>query len=264
MRAARRTSESCQEALHGGAGLGLSFGLERMTIGTGSASLAVVFDLDGTLVDSRGDIVASVNHALLESGRTACSPSAIVRMIGDGARTLVARASQLSELDPELDVLLDSFLRYYVEHPLDFSRWVEGAPHVLDRVAELGLPVCLCTNKAREVTDAVLGGLGIRTRFRAIYAGGDGPEKKPAAGPLLSIAKKLGMDPTTLVMVGDGTQDVEAARRAGARVIGLTTGYTSRERMLEARPDVTVDSLAEVPEILRRWSDATTRVSAMR
>jgi phosphoglycolate phosphatase len=230
----------------------------------GNAPLAVVFDLDGTLVDSRGDIVASVNHALLESGRTALAPASVVPLIGDGARALVARAARLSELDPETDALLERFVDYYVAHPLDFSRWMEGAPHVLDRVADLGLPICLCTNKARPVTDAVLAGLGIRTRFRAVYAGGDGPEKKPAAGPLLALAKKLDVDPASMVVVGDGTQDVEAARRAGARVIGLTNGYTSRDRMLEARPDVAVDSLLEVPEILRRWSDATTRVAAQR
>ncbi|HTJ84279.1 MAG TPA: HAD hydrolase-like protein [Polyangiaceae bacterium] len=225
---------------------------------------AVVFDLDGTLIDSRGDIAAAVNHALLAAGRAALPATTIARFVGDGSRSLVARAAKLAETDDEVDRLLESFLTYYEAHPIDFSRWVDGAPAVLDRVAELGMPIALCTNKARGVTDAVLGALGVRTRFRAIYAGGDGPEKKPAPGPLLTLAKKLGCEPSNLVMVGDGPQDVECARRVGCRVIGIASGYSPRERVVAAKPDVVLDGLAELPDVVRRWCDATARITAIR
>jgi phosphoglycolate phosphatase len=225
---------------------------------------AVVFDLDGTLIDSRGDITGAVNHALLATGRKALPAAVIATYVGDGARVLLARASKLAETDPALDALLDLFLGYYLEHPVDFTRWAEGAPEVLDRVAELDLPICLCTNKARPVTDAILAALGVRTRFRAIYAGGDGPEKKPAPGPLLAIAKKLGVEPGSLVMVGDGSQDVEAARGAGCRVIGVESTYSPREKLIAAKPDIILENLWGVADVVRRWCDSTARLSVLR
>ncbi|NUP14381.1 MAG: HAD hydrolase-like protein [Polyangiaceae bacterium] len=225
---------------------------------------AVVFDLDGTLIDSRGDIAAAVNHALLADGRKALTPSVIASFVGDGSRTLLARCARLPETDETLDRLLESFTEYYLAHPIDFTKWAEGAPDVLDRVAELGLPIALCTNKARDITEAVLSSLGVRTRFRAIFAGGDGPEKKPAPGPLLALSKKLGQDITGLVMVGDGPQDIECARRAGCRVVGVVSTYSARDRVALAQPDVVIETLTELPEILRRWGDATTRLQAIR
>ncbi len=225
---------------------------------------AVVFDLDGTLIDSRGDIAAAVNHAMIATGRRPLAASVIAGYVGDGARVLLARSAKLAETDTAIDELLEYFIDYYVKHPNDFSKWVDGAPQVLDRIAELELPIALCTNKARPVTDAILGALGVRTRFRAIYAGGDGPEKKPAAGPLLALAKKMSLEVSSLVMVGDGPQDVECARRAGCRVIGVVSGYNPRERISNAQPDVVIEGLSELPDIVRRWCDATTRLTAFR
>jgi phosphoglycolate phosphatase len=225
---------------------------------------AVVFDLDGTLIDSRGDIAAAVNHALLSAGRKAVPAAEIARHVGDGGRALLARVTRLGENDAEVERLLDLFLAYYLAHPVDFTKWADGAPEVLDRLAELDLPLCICTNKARPVADAVLGALGVRTRFRAIYAGGDGVEKKPAPGPLLAIAKKLGVESPSLVMVGDGPQDVECARRAGCRVIGVVSSFGSRDRIVASKPDVVLDSLQGVPDVIRRWCDATARLSVLR
>ena len=110
----------------------------------------------------------------------------------------------------------------------------------------------------------MLGALGVRTRFRVIYAGGDGPGKKPAPGPLLALAKQLNVEPTSLVMVGDGPQDVECARRTGCRVIGVASPYSSRDRITEANPDVVLDSLADLPDVVRRWCDATAQLTAIR
>ena len=228
------------------------------------APTAIVFDLDGTLIDSRGDIVAATNHALAQTGRTALPAQVIVRFIGDGARSLCARTAQLPEGSAEVEELLKLFIAYYLEHPLDFTRWVAGAPEALEQLAETDLPLALCTNKARSVTDAILAGLGVRTRFKAIYAGGDGSEKKPAAGPLLTLAKQMGVDPAGLVMVGDGPQDVESARRANCRVIGVVSGFLPKERLIASRPDVIVERLDEIPGIVRRWCDATARLSVVR
>ena len=222
---------------------------------------AVIFDLDGTLIDSRGDIVAAVNHALTTTGRPPLPAVVIVRYIGDGARVLCARAAQLPEGDPEVDTLLGRFLAYYGEHPLAFTRWQRGAQEALDELATMpDIRLGICTNKPRETTDAVLAALGIRTRFRVVVAGGDLSEKKPAPGPLLLVARQLGVSPQELVMVGDGLQDLECARAVGARAVAVE-GFTPKKRLIDARPDVLLESLRELPEVLRRWQSSTVRLS---
>jgi phosphoglycolate phosphatase len=222
---------------------------------------AIVFDLDGTLIDSRGDIVAAVNHALLQTGRAPLPGAVVVRYVGDGARTLCARAAQLPETSDEVSRLLELFVDYYAEHPVDFTRWAPGAQEMLEALAEMSdLTLGVCTNKPRRTTDAVLGALGIRTRFRAVVAGGDLPEKKPAPGPLLHLAKLMRTAPESMVMVGDGPQDIECARRAGARAVAVDSCFTTRERLFEAHPDVLLRSLSELPEVIRRWRDATARI----
>src|SRR4051812_14908065 len=97
---------------------------------------AIAFDLDGTLIDSRGDIVAAVNHALIRTGRAPLSGPVIVRLIGDGARTLCARAAQLPESSDEVCVLVEHFTSYYVEHPIAFTRWSPAAQETLEIFAE--------------------------------------------------------------------------------------------------------------------------------
>jgi phosphoglycolate phosphatase len=224
---------------------------------------AIAFDLDGTLINSRGDIVAAVNHALLQTGRTPLPGPVIVRFVGDGARSLCARAAQLPEASDEVTRLTDLFVAYYTDHPVDFTRWLPGVQEMLEFFAERlpDLVLGVCTNKPRATAEAVLVALGIRTRFRAIVAGGDLPEKKPAPGPLLHLAKLLRTAPEVMVMVGDGPQDIECARRAGMRSVGVDSPFASHERMLAARPDVMLRSIAELPDVVHRWRDATARLA---
>jgi phosphoglycolate phosphatase len=226
---------------------------------------AVAFDLDGTLIDSRGDIVAAINHALLKTGRKALPAQVVVRYVGDGARSLCARSAQLPESSDEVDALVELFIDYYAAHPLDFTRWMPGAQDMLDELGDIpDLALAICTNKPRVTAEAVLGALGVRTRFRALVAGGDLSEKKPAPGPLLLVARLLGTPIERVIMVGDAPQDIECARRAGTRAIAVEKGFFSSERIRDARPDVMLGSLAELPEVIRRWRDATARVSIPR
>ncbi|WP_437733990.1 HAD family hydrolase [Sorangium sp. So ce1335] len=234
---------------------------------------AIVFDLDGTLIDSRGDIVAAVNHALEATGRAPLPGQVIVRYVGDGARALCARAAGLPEASPEsspkssedVEELLRHFLAYYERHPLDFTRWMPGAQEMIERLWDLGdLSLCVCTNKPRSTTDAVLAALGVRGRFQAVVAGGDIPEKKPSPAPLLHLAERLGVPPRRMVMVGDGPQDIECARRAGVRSIAVLGGFGAHQELLDARPDVLLQSMGDLWDVLRRWRDATVRISAGR
>ncbi len=221
---------------------------------------AIVFDLDGTLIDSRGDIVAAVNHALMSSGRSPLPAPVIVRYVGDGARALCARAAQLPEMDEEVDHLLSLFTSYYIQHPVDFTRWAPGAQEALEVFSEIpDMAIALCTNKPRVTTDVVLSALGVRTRFRAIVAGGDLMEKKPAPGPLLHIAKALHTPPEAMVMIGDGPEDIESARRAKVRSVAVDSGFFQSDRLRQCNPDVFVRTLFELPDVIQRWRDATAR-----
>lgn len=217
----------------------------------------VVFDLDGTLIDSAGDIAAAVNHALVANGRKALPMSTIRRFVGDGARNLCARAVGLPERHPDVDKVLESYTAFYLAHPTDHTRWMPQARAVLDALRRFRLAIA--TNKPRDTTDVVLARLGVRSLFSAISAGGDVAMIKPSPEPLLHVAKQLGLTAGEMVMVGDGPQDVEAGRRAGCRTIGVHGGFVTPERLVAAQPDVIINSLAELPAILERWGDATTR-----
>ncbi|MBK8997400.1 MAG: HAD-IA family hydrolase [Myxococcales bacterium] len=222
--------------------------------------MLIVFDLDGTLVDSRADIVCATNHALLEHGRPALPDELVTSFIGDGARTLMARAAGLREDDARLEPFLQAFLDYYAAHAAVHTTPVPGAVSVLDTLAA-GLPLALCTNKPRRTALRVLDALGLRGYFAALSAGGDQAQKKPDPAPLLALGERLGFAPGDMVLVGDGPQDIECARRAGARSVGVAGNIAPRALLERARPDALLEEIRALPGLLHRWRNvhATSR-----
>ncbi len=214
---------------------------------------AVVFDLDGTLVDSALDIANAVNHALERAALPALPLERVKSFVGDGARTLLARASGLAEADARFEPLFADFFEYYNAHATAFTRPLPGATEALEAL-EPRLPLALATNKLRSSTEAVLSALELARYFRVIVAGGDAPRPKPSAEPLVYVARELGVQTAELVMVGDGPQDVLSGRAAGARSVAVRGGMASDERLLAAEPDAVLDSLAELPALIERWS----------
>lgn len=209
--------------------------------------------------------MVALNHALEAVGRRPLPAPVVIGYVGDGARALCARALELPESSKLVDELLQRYLAYYEQHPVDYTRWMPGAQETVEALSELeDLSLCICTNKARSATDAVLAALGIRARFRAVVAAGDTAEKKPAPEPLLHLARLVGVPPERIVMVGDGPQDVECARRAGARSVAILGGFAEQKALLDARPDVLLRSMSELGDVIRRWRDATVRVSVPR
>lgn len=216
---------------------------------------AVVFDLDGTLIDSCADIAQAANHCLVEAGLPPRSEAEIRGFIGDGSRVLLQRAAQLEPDDARLEPMLQSFSAFYTAHAIDHTRLLPGAREVLARLT--ALPRALCTNKPRVTTLAVLAGLNIATDFDVVVAAGDAPYDKPHPAPLLRVAELLGISVRRLVLVGDGPQDVACARAAGARSIGITEGIiVPRERLLAAGPDLFVP-LSSVPDAIAEWQRAS-------
>lgn len=211
---------------------------------------ALLFDLDGTLVDSQRDIADALNCALSGVGRAALSLEAIRPMIGDGLDALVARALGSDSTD---DVLVGRtaslFQQAYAERPCVHSKLLPG---VADAIA-IDLPRALVTNKTRSASMLVLESLGIAQAFGVVYAGGDGP-LKPAPDGVLAVARRLGVSAATAWMIGDGPQDVLAGRAAGCFTIAVP-GIAERARLLAAGPDLVVESLFDVARVARHLLD---------
>lgn len=204
---------------------------------------ALLFDLDGTLVDSRRDIAEALNRALASVDLAPLALHEVLPLVGDGARVLVERALRVRGHEPG-DALTEraraAFQQAYLAAPCVHTTLLPGAREAL----ALGLPCALVTNKPRAVTELVLEALGIARAFEATWAGGDGP-LKPAPDGLLAMAARLRVSVQDTWMIGDGPQDVLAARAAGARSIAVR-GIGDEAALLASKPDVMLGSLHEL------------------
>jgi phosphoglycolate phosphatase len=210
----------------------------------------VLFDLDGTLVDSRRDIAEACNAARASHGLPALPFDAVMKMVGDGARVLVMRAFGLTADDPGLDEAVATYNRVYLASSHAHTVLLPGARELLDVCAEAELPCGIVTNKQRDVTLAVLSSVAIGPFFKAIHAGDDGA-LKPDPGGVLDVAARLGIPAAKAWMIGDGPQDVRAGRAAGCFTVGVP-GIAERERLEASTPDLLCESLVEVADLLRR------------
>lgn len=221
----------------------------------------VVFDLDGTLIDSRSDIAEACNHVLQWAGRERLPVETISSFVGDGARALIARAFGIAEAAPEIEELFEEWQRYYLAHPVDHTLLMQGAVRALRELDERGIGVAIVTNKARAVALAIIEALGIAPQLRALYAGGDGP-LKPHPKSILIMAQALQTTTQELWVIGDGTQDIEAARAAGAKAIAISAGFHSEAALQAAKPDACFGSLDAFVEALPPRIDDRTRSKA--
>jgi len=188
----------------------------------------VVFDLDGTLVDSSTDLADAIN-ALLESlGRARLQDDAIVRMVGDGAPMLVRRALEAAGLDPATPGALERYLEMYDERLLDHTRPYPGMIAALEAIGAAGIPMAVLTNKPSAGTNRVLDGLGLTRYFAEIVGGDSSFPRKPDPAGLLHLAAACGATTPTALMVGDSRVDWETARRAGVRICLARYGFGYR------------------------------------
>ncbi len=220
-----------------------------MSLASPPRPTALLFDLDGTLVDSRRDIAAACNAARVAHGLSELALEAIMPMVGDGARALVARAFDADNDAPIVDAALATFRASYLAHPAAHTVLLPGVREVLDVAHALGLPCAVVTNKPHDVTALVLDALEIGLFFRAIWGGGDGPLKPSPAG-VLDVVARLGVTASGAWMIGDGPQDIGAGRAAGCFTIGVP-GIAERERLVASEPDRFCESLVELGALLR-------------
>lgn len=187
----------------------------------------IVFDLDGTLVDSAPDLTNALNHALTLRGLDPVPAEAVREAVGRGAPAMIHQAMTYQALGPDADIegILADFLVHYEANIAAESRPFPGAVAALDRLRDAGAKLAVCTNKRERLTNLLLRALRIDHYFAAI-AGRDTLEvSKPDPGHLLGVIAAAGGDPARAVMVGDSTVDIEAARAAGIPSILVSFGY---------------------------------------
>jgi phosphoglycolate phosphatase len=223
----------------------------------------LVFDLDGTLIDSAQDLCNSVNAALSECNFGPLPDPAIAGFVGDGAPMLMRRSLALAGNIDLNKVSEDAFakayaffLQYYREHKLDFTYAYEGVLDALKALHELhdapGGPqrtMAVLTNKPVRPARGICEGLGLADYFLHIYGGDSFPQKKPDPLGLRSLMEETGATPEETVMIGDSKVDVETARNAGAWSVGCAFGF-GPQNILDTPPDVLVDSAAEWTQAL--------------
>lgn len=210
----------------------------------------LVFDLDGTLIDSRRDIAAACNHALGRVGLEPLSIEVISSHVGSGARALLRGVLGETVADVHFDELFAHFQAYYAEHPIEHNRFMPGAIEAL-ALRSRERPVALCTNKPMHLTQSVLNALGLVDAFDSVAAPSRGDRVKPDPMLLERVAKELAVPERQLIMIGDGPQDVGAGRAVGAHTIGIKGGLLPLARLLEAKPDVLLDTLEDLPAHLQ-------------
>ncbi len=208
-----------------------------------------IFDLDGTLIDSKLDLALAVNATVAQFGFPPLPHEQVYSYIGHGAPRLVCQALGLEENDPRVEEGLAYFLRYYREHMLDNTVAYPGVREGLAQLHAAGRVLTVLTNKPERISRDILRGLGLADSFRLIYGGNSFERKKPDPIGVQTILRETGESKERALVVGDSEIDVQTARNAGVPVCGVTYGLGSHSLEASA-PDLLVSSLTELATLV--------------
>src|SRR6202051_3714629 len=207
---------------------------------------ALIFDLDGTLIDSKLDLIHSVNAMLREMRRPELATETISGYIGHGAPQLAARAMGGTATEEELKHALQFFLGYYEDHKMDNTCAYPGVGETLERLGHL--PMAVLTNKPARISVRILKALGLERYFRAIYGGNSFESKKPDPFGAATILREFGLTPGESMIVGDSEVDVQTARNAGTLAAAVNYGFGVHDRA--AHPaDIYLERFTDLAEI---------------
>ena len=206
----------------------------------------LVFDLDGTLVDSAPDIAAAVNALFTELGLPAVELALIRRMIGDGAPVLLERALAHVAATHAAADLMPRFSVHYGKNAVRLTTVYPAVAETLIQLRDLGCRLGVCTNKPIGPTRAVLAALGLDALIEAVVGGDSLPQRKPAPEPLLAVIRALGGTPDNAVLIGDSAVDLACAEAAGVPAIIIPSGYG----MAEPKATLIAAGFAELPRVI--------------
>jgi phosphoglycolate phosphatase len=218
-----------------------------MTVSTLSSVRALIFDLDGTIIDSQRDLIRSVHAMLEEMGREQLHEDTISGYIGHGAPQLVARALGGGATEDECQRALKFFLAYYEDHKMDSTCAYPGVLEALEHLA--AFPMAILTNKPVRVSMRILEELGLAKYFRLVYGGNSFETKKPDPLGARTILREFGAAPSEAILIGDSEVDMQTARNAGTLAAAVNYGFGMHDRA--AHPaDIYLDGLTDLVPLL--------------
>lgn len=206
----------------------------------------IIFDLDGTLVNSIIDITNSLNYAIEPYGLGTKTVEEVRQLVGEGITRVIERVLGDERLSLREDVV-KRFLYFYSEHIVDNTVPYPGVRETLERLN--GYKKAVISNKREAFSIKVLEGVGLIRYFDMVVGSDSTEEKKPSPVPVLHVLSTLGIGPGDAVMVGDSNHDIEAGKRAGVKTVGVTYGYRDKAYLSEA--DFIIDRMSELPSVIQ-------------
>ncbi len=205
----------------------------------------VIFDLDGTLIDSKLDLANSVNAMCRHLGMTPLSNERVYSYVGNGAPVLVRRVLGPQAAEEEVQEALEYFIEYYREHCLENTRFYPGVLESLLRLRDAGVAMAILTNKPVKISKTIIEGLRAAGYFHELYGGNSFPHKKPHPIGVQTLMEECGVTREHTLMVGDSSVDIQTARNAQVRSCGVTYGFQP-ETLVDPAPDLVVDHMEEM------------------
>jgi N-acetyl-D-muramate 6-phosphate phosphatase len=214
---------------------------------------AVLFDLDGTLIDSAPDLGAAADTMRVDRGMPSL-PGALYRpLAGAGARGMLQVAFNITPQDPQFETLREEFFRNYERRMTQNTYAFEGVAELLQAIVELGLPWGVVTNKSKRFTDPLTAAMPLFSSARTIVSGDTTAHAKPHPAPLLEAARQLGVASEVCVYVGDDERDIVAGKAAGMRTVAATYGYLGQQTDVAAwKADAAINSPLALLQLLAK------------
>ena len=211
----------------------------------------VIFDLDGTLIDSKRDLVQAVNATRRHLGMSALEEDRVASYVGNGAPVLIRRVLGPRASEEAVQEALEYFIEYYRDHCLDFTRLYPTVQQSLDRLRAAGVQLAVLTNKPVKISNTIVGGLGVQGHFRHVYGGNSFDHKKPHPIGVQTLMTECKATRERTLMVGDSSVDIQTARNAGVKACGVTYGFQP-ETLEDPKPDLLVDRMSDMAEWVLR------------
>ena len=217
----------------------------------------VAFDLDGTLVDTAPDLLGALNHVLTDAGLQPVDLATIATLIGNGARAMMEKGFGVQGVTlpvAEMDAAFERFIAYYIANIAVGSRPFEGCVDALDALLDAGATLCVCTNKRQDLSERLIGELGLTSRFSAILGADRATNRKPHQDHVFEAVRAAGGTPGRALFVGDSRTDERAARNAGLPFLFVTFGYEA-ETLEMIAPDAVIGHYAQLFQALSALRD---------
>jgi phosphoglycolate phosphatase len=207
----------------------------------------LIFDLDGTLIDSKLDLAHAANAARGHLGMPPIEHERVYSYVGNGAPVLIRRVLGPDATEAQVEEALEFFLEYYREHMLDYTILYPGVRESLDRLCDAGVRMAVLTNKPVHISRAIVAGLGVGGHFRQVYGGNSFGFKKPHPIGVDTLIAECGAARDNTMMVGDSSVDIQTARNAHVKSCGVTYGFQP-ETLRSVPPDLLVDRMEDLAE----------------